>query len=142
MRNVSVVILSLFFLLSLGATGAEAHKVKLFAMSEGKTISGYVYFSGGERARNVKVVATDPGGAMLAESTTDEKGEFTLPVTARCDYHLVADLGDGHAASYLIGGKDLPPDLPPCGNGGAAPSSAAVSPANNGDNGKGKRQRP
>jgi nickel transport protein len=81
---------------------AHAHKLKLFAMGEGKEISGYAYFPGGGRAVGLTVQAMAPDGSKLGEATTNAQGEFTIPATRRCDYTLVAQTLDGHKATFVV----------------------------------------
>jgi len=94
--------------------GREAfgHVVNVFAVVEGKTICGEVYFRGGVAAQGAKVEAFDPQGRKLAEATTDEEGKFSLPVLFRCDHRLLAQAGEGHAGQYTVEAAELPDDLP------------------------------
>jgi nickel transport protein len=102
---------------------AHAHKLKIFAMGEGKAISGYVYFPGGGRAQGLTVKALGPDGATLGEATTNAKGEFTIPVKFRCDYELVTQTADGHRATFPVKAADLADDLPPLGSAAPTPTT-------------------
>jgi len=95
---------------------AYGHKLKLFAMTEGKTISGYTYFSGGARPRNLTVSILASSGQKLGEIKTNDKGEFTFAAKYRCDHFLTVESGDGHCARFLIKADELPGDLPSLGN--------------------------
>ena len=99
----AALMLSLCLVVSTG----RAHKVNLFAWAEGNTISGYVYFPGGARAQNVPVRAMAPDGTLLGKTTTNDQGEFTLETSVAVDHHLVADLGEGHAAEYTLSAEEL-----------------------------------
>ncbi|MFW6162343.1 MAG: carboxypeptidase regulatory-like domain-containing protein [Planctomycetota bacterium] len=105
---------------------AWAHKLNVFARAEGKALSGYAYFPGGGRATGLKVQALAPDGTVVGEATTDDQGEFTIPVTARCDYEVVAETLDGHRATFPVPARDLPDGLPPYGGGPTpAPTTSA-----------------
>jgi nickel transport protein len=102
---------------------AYAHKINVFASAEGKTIRGKVYFQGGAPAQGVTVTAVGPAQQPLGETKTDEAGRFTLVADHRCDYRLVADVGDGHGGDFTLSASALPEDLPPL------PASAEMPPA-------------
>lgn len=99
----------------IAAQPAMAHKLSLFAAVDGKTISGYGYFSGGARPHNVTVTVTAPGGEKLGETTTNEKGEFAFPVHYKCDHILTINAPDGHSATFTVEAGELPDDLPALG---------------------------
>ena len=94
------------------STPAVAHKVKVFALAEGKTISGYVYFPGGARAGDATVEIFGPNGSPLGTVQTNKNGEFVFDAEIRCDHTIIADFGEGHRAEYLIPAEDLPDSLP------------------------------
>ena len=108
---------------------AHAHKVKVFATAEEDTISGYAYFSGGNRPRNAVIHIAGPGGAALGEAKTDENGEFSLKAKYSCDHILTMDLEDGHAARFTIKSEELPAGLPPLpGEAGKTVGEAGTPP--------------
>jgi nickel transport protein len=95
--------------------GSEAfgHVVNVFAVVEGRTIRGEVYFRGGVAAQGAQVEAFDPQGKKLAEVTTDAEGKFSFPARFRCDHRLLAHAGEGHAGEYTVEAAELSEDLPP-----------------------------
>jgi len=117
----------------LPAREARAHVVNVFAVVEGKTIRGEVYFRGGMPAQDAKVEAFDPQGNKLAEATTDAEGKFSLQARVRCDHRLLAQAGEGHAGEYTVEAAELPDDLPPPDGSTVAalppPEPTAASPA-------------
>jgi len=100
---------------------AHAHKVKVFAAAEDATITGYVYFPGGGRARNAPVKVFDTEGNKLGQTTTDDEGEFAFTPKFRCDHVFRYDVGDGHQAQWTVEAGELLLTLP------APPGSAAVT---------------
>jgi len=90
---------------------AFAHKISVFAHAHGNMIHGEVIAGGNTPMSGVKITAYGPSDEVLAETVADEKGEFSLKVTQRCDWKIVAS-GDGHRASYTVPVAELPPDLP------------------------------
>jgi len=117
------IVLGALAVLLLAAGPVEAHKVRLFATVEGKTIKGYGYFSAKSRARDCQVKALGPAGESLGQTQTDEQGEFSLEAGKRVDHRLVLTTGDGHEAEFLIRAEELPADLPG-GEGQAAAGKA------------------
>jgi nickel transport protein len=90
----------------------HAHKVKLFATVIGDKIEGYVYFPGGERAQSVTVKITFIDNRLVETVTTNEHGEFQFHVKCRATYRLIADIGEGHFAEYIIDSNELSDSLP------------------------------
>lgn len=100
-------------LCSAGFNGlAFAHQLRVFAMAEGATITGYAYFSGGVKVKGVKVTLFAPDGSQLGEVKTDEAGAFRFPATVRVDHRLIADAGAGHVAEFTVTAEELPDTLP------------------------------
>lgn len=93
-------------------TGANAHKVKLFATVEGNTIDGYVYFPGGSRAHNVVVKVTTVDGTSLGETHTDTNGQFSYTMTQQVDHVFSVDTGDGHYTSHTVNVGETSPAIP------------------------------
>ncbi len=90
-----------------------AHKLRIFAAADGAEISGYVYLSGGGRARNVTVDVSAPSGQHIATLETDEEGRFSFSPKMRCDHILKVTTADGHAADWTVPAAELPDSLPP-----------------------------
>jgi len=97
---------------ALNAAPALAHKMHVFATSDGGMIRGEVYFQGKVPAQQVKVTLLDPAGEVLGEPTTAANGKFTFTARFRCDHRLLAESGPGHAAEFIIEAKHLPEGLP------------------------------
>jgi nickel transport protein len=89
-----------------------AHKLNVFAFVEGKELSGQAYARGGETIRGAAVNVFAPDGEKLAETKTDDEGNFRIPVKYRCDHRVVVDAGGGHTAEYTVPASELPGDLP------------------------------
>lgn len=107
---------------------AEAHKLRLFATAEGAVVSGYGYFSGGDRAQGV-VVTAEAGGAMVYSGVTSDDGTFSFTATLRADHLIKLDAGDGHAASFTLRAAELPESLPGPATTAAPPPLASPPPA-------------
>lgn len=129
------------FMAFYGVEPAFAHKLKLFAAAEGAEISGYAYFSGGNRAQGVQIHGECDGKTVFS-GVTDAQGGFRFTATKRADYLLNADSGDGHAARFTVAAAELPenlaassgpvpqPDAPPLNEGplNKEPSGAGTAP--------------
>jgi len=112
-----------------------AHTIKIFAMSEGDKISGYVYFPGGGRAQQVQVNIDSSSINKPDKVITNLQGEFTYQVIDRTDYVLTVNTDDGHRTEYTIKADELSENLPslPIQNGKQEilvepPSSSLVKP--------------
>jgi nickel transport protein len=96
------------------AAGAQAHKVNVFAYTEGDQVYVEGYFSDGTRAKNSEVTVRDSNGRQLIQGKTDEKGDFIFPVTERQALSITLNAGQGHQSTFdipldEIAGQDDPP---------------------------------
>lgn len=95
---------------------AQAHNLNIFAMSNGDQITGYVYFTGGTRAKQAEVELrhgynrTD--AQVLASTKADDQGNFAFSVSHRADYTVFTDTGDGHVAKFKLYADDFAENLP------------------------------
>jgi len=118
-------------LLALLSQPALAHKLKLFAQTEGDWIRGRVYFVGGAGASGARVEVQDSAGHVLAELTPMEDGGFAYRTLAPIEHRLVAKTGDGHRAQWVIAAETLqgassspttPPPAAPNPDAGSSPT--------------------
>ena len=91
----------------------RAHKLVLFASTEGAEISGWAYFAGGGKLKGETIAVLGPGEKKLGEVTTNGEGAFTFTAEHRCDHTFVAETGAGHRTEYTVKASDLPANLPP-----------------------------
>ena len=108
---------------------AQAHNLNVFAISDGEVIEGYVYFTGGTRARNATVTLKDGSETDLLTTTVDSDGSFALRVSHRADYAVFADTGDGHIASFALPKTEFLEPLPEAKDGDAITVRALHAPA-------------
>jgi nickel transport protein len=87
-----------------------AHKIRIFAWSEGNTIHTESKFSGGKAAQNaiVTVVETNTGTELL-RGTTNQNGlfQFPLPETTSEELDIIVNSGDGHKNHWLYAIKPV-----------------------------------
>jgi nickel transport protein len=119
------------------AAGAQAHKVNVFAYTEGDQVYVEGYFSDGTRAKNSEVTVSDHDGRQLIQGKTDEKGDFIFPVTERQALHITLNAGQGHQSTFdipldEIAGDD-PPPTPSSTMTAAAAEPASADPVSAGD---------
>jgi nickel transport protein len=127
---------------ALAAAGpAAAHKVNVFAYAEGGELLGQGYFPGGDPCRGCRVELLGPGGGVLAQTETDDHGEFRLarpqdgagaPLTLRLHASM------GHASEYRLTASEL--GLERQGAGGPAAKEGAGAGAAPGAGGAAGRQ--
>lgn len=85
----------------------QAHSVKVFAYPEGRTISGYGYFTGAGRTKKATIMLLTPEEKEIARTESNEKGEFQFEITSYQNYKLRLDAGEGHVAFFDIKARDL-----------------------------------
>ncbi len=122
----ALIIMMTMALLTLAAGPAAAHKVNVFAYPEAGKLMGQGYFSGGGEAKGCRVILHGPDGAKLAETKTNDKGDFALDLP-KGKYPLTVELiaSSGHRATYTLGAKEL--GEAPAGQKKAAPPAKAVA---------------
>lgn len=81
---------------------AHAHRVYVFAWTEGDTVHTESYLSGKKKVVNGRIQVFDAGGAPVVEGTTDDKGAFSFPLPKTGDLRIVLESGMGHRAEYLL----------------------------------------
>ncbi len=104
-------------LLTLLATSipAQAHRVHLFAVVEGRDIVADCRFSKSRPAQNSKLqVLNAKDGSLLLEGKTDTQGHFRFPIPQQIlnnpiDLKLRLDAGAGHQATWIINATEITP---------------------------------
>lgn len=116
--------------LTLGlASGAQAHKVNVFAYLENGHIKGEGYFPSGDKAQNSLVELVDNQGKVVGSTRTDSQGEFALPLPAGATPPLkvVLKASMGHQGDYTLGWGDR--DVVDTAGQGAPAVAAATPPS-------------
>lgn len=121
-RRRAIALLAATLMVSL-PSAARAHRLNIFASTDGAMIKGTVYFQGMTPARAARVAVFDPKGALVTEMQTDEGGRFAFGAGRRVDHRIVVDLEDGHRAAFVVPAAELPPALP----AGSAASEALTT---------------
>lgn len=118
-------------LLALMSQPALAHKLKVFAQTEGDWIRGRAYFVGGAGAGGASVEIQDSTGRVLAELTPAADGSFAYRALAPVEHRLIARTADGHHTQWTIAGEALSGDAVPLmsSNMPSAPPAASSAPA-------------
>ena len=82
------------------AVSAQAHRVNIFAWTEGNEVVAECGFNGGNKVKQGQVVIFDAAtGAKLAEGRTDDLGVYRFPISAEGKAHgvrIVIKAGEGH----------------------------------------------
>ena len=112
--------------LSLTATPAWAHKMKLFVTAEGNEVVGTLYFAGGDKAIGVKGEVLAADGHVVAPLTTDSLGGFRYSPPDAKAYRLHFQSADGHMAEAMIGAASSAEIRPSATPGLGAPLSDAA----------------
>lgn len=96
-----------FVLFFSGINPVYAHKVMVFAWTDGNTVFTQSKFSGGKKVKSQKIAVYDPKGKILLEGKTDDKGEFSFNVPERTTLKIVLSAGVGHRAEWTVTKEDI-----------------------------------
>ena len=99
---------SLSLLLLMTASVVFAHKVNIFAYTEGDTVYTESYFSDGTKVKDGVVEVYDSQGTKLLEGKTDENGEFNFKPPKKDDLKIVLLASMGHKNTYTLSADELP----------------------------------
>ena len=86
---------------------AQAHKVNVFAYSEGDTIFTDSYFPDGRKVQGGKIEVYDSGGTKLLEGTTDKQGVFNFKTPKKDDLKIVLNATMGHKNSFVLPADEI-----------------------------------
>ena len=118
------------------ATSALAHRVNIFAWTEGNEVVAECGFNGGNKVKQGQVVIFDAAtGAKLLEGRTDDFGVYRFPVSAEGKAHgvrIVIKAGEGHQNEWTVEAAELAtiqPGTVAAPAPSSAPSAAATSAA-------------
>jgi len=96
-----------FVLFISGINPVYAHKVMVFAWTDGDTVFTQSKFSGGKKVKGQRIAVYDPRGEILLEGKTDDKGEFSFNVPERKSLKIVLSAGAGHRAEWTVTKEDI-----------------------------------
>ncbi|RKT45699.1 hypothetical protein [Thiocapsa rosea] len=99
--------LATLLLLSSLSSPALAHKLQVFAFTEGARISGSAYFAGGGAASGARIEVRDREGKVLAELAPDGEGKFVYTAALPVDHLILAITDDGHQAEWRVPAAEL-----------------------------------
>ena len=84
-----------------------AHKVQMFAYTEGENVFVEGYFADGKKAMKSEVIVYDPSGTELLRGRTDDTGKFNFKAPKKTDLKIVVDAGMGHKTEYTLPASEL-----------------------------------
>ncbi len=96
-----------FVLFFSGINFVYAHKIMVFAWTDGDTVFTQSKFSGGKKVNGQKIAVYDPKEKVLLEGKTDDKGEFSFNVPERTTLKIVLSAGAGHRAEWTVTKEDI-----------------------------------
>ena len=125
---------TLFLLFTLALPhAAQAHRVNIFAWTEGDQVVAECGFNGGNKVKQGQVVVFDAAtGAKLLEGRTDDFGVYRFPVSAEGKAHgvrIVIKAGEGHQNEWTVEAAELATIQPGTGAAPAASSAPASATA-------------
>lgn len=113
----------------LSCTPAQAHRVNIFAWTEGRQVMVQCGFSGGNNVKNGQITVYDAAnGTILLEGRTDTNGmfHFDIPPQGRKNgLRIRINAGEGHQNEWQLDAEELD----------QAPEPSGASPAQTGNTG-------
>ena len=95
----------------LSCTPAQAHRVNIFAWTEGPQVMVQCGFSGGNNVKNGKITVYDAANdAVLLEGLTDANGMFHFDIPAQARKHglrIRINAGEGHQNEWQLDAEEL-----------------------------------
>ncbi|MFC1534965.1 hypothetical protein ACFL7M_16550 [Thermodesulfobacteriota bacterium] len=101
----------ILFLFFTPAPMIHAHKVYLFAWTEGDTVYTESYLSGKKKVKDALIKVFDQSGIELLKGKTNQKGEFSFKIPKNTDMLIVLESSPGHRAEYILKTDELPVPL-------------------------------
>ena len=98
-----IIISLIFFIMT---DNVYAHKVYIFAWSEGDMIHSESY-SGGKKVKDGLIKVYDISGNLLFEGKTDAEGKFSFKNPQKSDLRIVLEAGMGHRAEYIFENEEV-----------------------------------
>jgi len=86
---------------------ADAHRVVIFAWTEGDTVHTVSKFPGGRKVSNSPVTVHDKEGNRLLEGKTNDQGEFSFRIPKAVPLTIVLDAGAGHQGEWRLSGEEI-----------------------------------
>ena len=93
--------------LLLASSPSRAHRVYVYAWTDGGTVHTESYFGSKRKAANAPITVFGADGQELLAGRTDPQGRFSFPVPARQDLRIVVEAGMGHRAEYVLEAAEL-----------------------------------
>ena len=109
--------------LTLSPSQALAHRVNIFAYSDGQNVHVHAGFSRSQPARNAEISVSLPGkDTLLLTLKTNEAGDCSFPIPAEASQYglnIRVNAGEGHVNTWNMSKEEF----------GAKPKSASESPS-------------
>ncbi len=97
----------LFLLLVFSADSAFAHRVVLFAWTEGDMVFTESQFPDGKKIADGQVNVFDMDHNLLIEGKTDANGDFSFKIPKITDLNIVLDAGMGHQGQWNLSEDEI-----------------------------------
>lgn len=86
-----------------------AHKVNIYAYTDGDMVYSESYFADGSRCKNCAIEVYDKNTEkLLIEGKTDENGKFSFKSPQSPSIKILLKAGAGHQNSYVLKLRDIP----------------------------------
>lgn len=106
-KTLSLGVLTLFWVGTVLSGIAYAHKVNIFAYSEGDQVHTESYFPDGKPVENGTVEVYDSQNHKLLQGKTDREGKFSFPIPKKDDLRIVIVASMGHKNDYILKKDEL-----------------------------------
>jgi len=97
----------LILLIVFSSDFAFAHRVVIFAWTEGDMVFTQSQFSGGKKVSNGDVQVFDNKNILLLKGKTDQNGDFSFKIPQITTLNIVLDAGMGHQGKWKLSEKEI-----------------------------------
>lgn len=103
LKSAGFIILFIFLLQGI----CLAHKVNIFAYTEGQKVYTESYFNDGRKCQGSQILVFDTNGEQILEGKTNKKGEFSFISPVKADLKIVLNATMGHKNECTVRAEDF-----------------------------------
>jgi len=84
-----------------------AHKVNMFAYSDGIEVFVEGYFTDGKKPKNSEIKVFDSSNVELLVGQADDEGAYHFKIPSQQDMRITLNAGEGHMTEYMLTAEEL-----------------------------------
>lgn len=107
MKKTILLIAMSIIIISLSPLSLFAHKLNIYAYTDGDMVNSESYFADGSRCKNCIIEVYEKNtGKTIIEGKTDDNGKFSFKMPEAASLRLVLKAGAGHQSEYNLSLKE------------------------------------